>query len=522
MLVNPVSFRLSISTFWRSVWTVYQIKNYKYLLFSDLIFFEYFNWFCKKFFTNIVGSCLISHIRFYKIKNKIIINIFYYHSDFDNLLKQLNYFKMKDFKRQKKIRRIRIKKNKFKYKRFFLPKKRISNYILNQKKRSFKNLYKFSYVLKKYILKKKKFRKKIICYRKKKDLLTLNTLRLLKLKNKKNKKYIFKSKKKKIRKKKNLLIKKKFTYLFYLNTLKIQFCFKYFLYNLYIFCLKKFMKQNTMLFKFFFKNIYDFNFIKIDLKHVTASIISQYLQASLATNYNLMRSLRPVLLDLNKRIYLGEISGFKISFSGRFKRTQMATYFWRKNGKLGTGSVIFDIDYNFSILKTKYGVCAIKILLGKEKNLFKSFQNIYPLFNPFFIKQKTYIINSTKIVGLQLQSNKFFIHYFYKLFFVGKTKFYKYYYIHVFKRVLLNYIYFNTFIRNIILKAKINKIFLPQYLSYKINFFDLIYNINTFIIFPLVNYKYLKRINIRSSYKLRFFNKIKYKLKSYKYKIYLR
>ena len=259
------------------------------------------------------------------------------------------------------------------------------------------------------------------------------------------------------------------------------------------------------------------------MKYITASIINEYLKASLAVNYNLLKSLRPVLLDLNKRIYLGEISGFKIAFSGRFRRTQMATYFWRKNGKLGTGSVIFDIDYNFSILKTKYGVCALKIWLAKEKNLFKNFQRIYPLLNPFFIKNKFVVINNVKILTMHLQLNKIFINYFYKLFFVGYSNLKKNYYINIFKRVLFNYIYLNIFLKNLKIKnKKLSKIFLPHYLNYKLNFFDLIYNLNTIVIIPLLNYKYLQRINTRSSYKLRFFNKLKYKkLKMYKYKIYL-
>ena len=112
MLVNPISFRLSICTFWRSVWTIYDLKNYKHLMFTDILFFEYFNWFCKHFFVNTVGSSLLSHIRFYRTNKKFIINIYYYHSEYTVFEKRirLNVNKIKKKKNNRKI--IKRKKKK--------------------------------------------------------------------------------------------------------------------------------------------------------------------------------------------------------------------------------------------------------------------------------------------------------------------------------------------------------------------------------------------------------------------------
>ena len=318
--------------------------------------------------------------------------------------------------------------------------------------------------------------------------------------------------------------RKIFNFVKYLNQIKFKFFTKYFLYNLYFFCIKKLFDKNLKYLstsKSLINLNYEFNIYRIDLKFITASVINQYLKAALSANYTLMQSIRPVLMDLNKRIYLGDLSGFKIAFSGRFKRTQMATYFWRKNGKLGTGSAIFDIDYDFSILKTKYGVCALKIWLSKENGLFKTYRKIYPFSNPFFIKIQKLLYKGFKLTYLELSLNKFYIKYLFKDIFVGHNSFKKNFYKNFLKDILYKYIYINIFLKNSYSLKYVNRIFLPQYLNYKINYFSLYYKLNTIIIIPLLNIQYLKRINLRSSYKLRFFNKLKYRLKTYKYKIFL-
>ena len=143
MLVNPISFRLSICTFWRSIWTVYDIKNYKFLMFADLIFFEYFNWFCKKFFVNIIGNCIISHIRFYRTKKNFIINIFYYHSDFIKHGRVVRSLRTRE--RIKKIKKIKKEKR--------LNKKRKNKEEI--KKKFLNNLYNNKIRLKKQFKKKK-------------------------------------------------------------------------------------------------------------------------------------------------------------------------------------------------------------------------------------------------------------------------------------------------------------------------------------------------------------------------------
>ena len=89
MLVNPISFRLSVSIFWKFTWSLYKYNNYKYLFYSDLIFFEYFLFFFKKLLKSKKSDYYISHIRLYRITNKLIINIYYYNPSEEILYKQL-------------------------------------------------------------------------------------------------------------------------------------------------------------------------------------------------------------------------------------------------------------------------------------------------------------------------------------------------------------------------------------------------------------------------------------------------
>ena len=88
MLVNPISFRLSISTFWNSTWNIYNKVNYKYLFYSDLVFFEYFMFFFRKTLQGSSRDAYISHLRLYRIQDKIILNI-YYHSSEEGTLENI-------------------------------------------------------------------------------------------------------------------------------------------------------------------------------------------------------------------------------------------------------------------------------------------------------------------------------------------------------------------------------------------------------------------------------------------------
>jgi hypothetical protein len=98
------------------------------------------------------------------------------------------------------------------------------------------------------------------------------------------------------------------------------------------------------------------------------------------------------------------------------------------------------------------------------------------------------------------------------------------------KGIILNliykYIYIYIFLKNILIKFNKNGIninfkrfFLPQYCIYKIFLEDYLKN-NYIKIIPFINLKFIKRLNLRNSYKIKFLQINKFKnLKIFKYKI---
>jgi len=122
----------------------------------------------------------------------------------------------------------------------------------------------------------------------------------------------------------------------------------------------------------------------ISLKQITARVIGKYMKTKLQKRYNIWKTLKPVLIDLNKRILLKQIKGYKIMLTGRFKRAQRATYLWRKKGGSAIGTVTIPIDYDIFLHRTKYGVCAIKIWITGNLKMFNYYQKNFPLLKIFF------------------------------------------------------------------------------------------------------------------------------------------
>jgi len=146
----------------------------------------------------------------------------------------------------------------------------------------------------------------------------------------------------------------------------------------------------------------------------------------------------------------------------------------------------------------------------------------YPAFYPFF-----FLIKKKKIDYFLIKRNNLFFNNF---LLKGKIETFnlKYNYIKGFINFLINkYLYLNIFLKNLSIKKKkkINKniknIFLPQYCKYKIYLEDYLKK-NFIKIVPFIQLKYLKRLNLRNSYKINFLNKSKLiNIKIFKYKIFL-
>ena len=772
MLVNPVSFRLSVSFFWNSTWSLYKNNNYKYLFSSDLVFFEFFMFFFRKTIELRSLDYYPSHIRLYRLNDKVIINLYYHMSkdeyyfdeidliykgtqkrvaikksllkkrllkisnnnqDFFNLIKKfikfinknlikIIYLKLFFFKNTKlgvksdlysslklkwkiikkfiknklnivnnienwSIIKKFIKKYYFKmgkeYIYFFLNNKdlicnfkskkckkfkhilynydndlQILIYLKFKKAKDFSNfLYSFNLILKKCNNIKKKHNLNIgkkfldnviedkIYYNfnnklklnnkliKNSDNFIKNLMKLFwkkkiknvvsnfenkklhyKLVNQKEKKFnkIFKEvkhlhkseldvvkqlkkdlffniKNKNIRdttnasnkffneKKNKFSIKKynkvqnvvckvgkvfnkidsykklgkihtniltmrkfvdkkflkstenfsslnKFNYLYRINFLKFVYNQKLWIFNIYYYYLSKFLKKiSKKLFPKFVKKL-ELNVFKINMHSIRADIVSKYITSSFKHNYSVYETMRPVLVDLKDRMKKKKVAGFKITVSGRFKRAQRATYWWKKDGQLLTGTQTAAIDYSSSLHKTKYGVCTVNVWLTPGSKGLGSLVHEYPVFYPFF-----FMLKQHKSFGFNyflLKKNELFFVNLLKKCQILSSNLKKNYVKGLIMYLLYKYLYINMFLKNIFIKNDMNKvnkylrrIFLPQYCVYKIYLEDYLKK-NYIKIIPFIQIKLLKRINLRNSYKISFLNKSKLvHLDIFKYKI---
>lgn len=78
-LINPISFRLSVNSFWNSNWILINNFNYINIFKKDFTLFHFLNWFLKKS-ELIEYNIIISHYKIYRINNLIYINLFYYNA----------------------------------------------------------------------------------------------------------------------------------------------------------------------------------------------------------------------------------------------------------------------------------------------------------------------------------------------------------------------------------------------------------------------------------------------------------
>jgi hypothetical protein len=134
-----------------------------------------------------------------------------------------------------------------------------------------------------------------------------------------------------------------------------------------------FFKFNTHFFQY--RVGFDISFIKRN-KFVNANFLSKFIAKRLSFGFELNRVLNPIVVDLTKLVNssFSKILGFKIACSGRFNKTQMASYSWEKYGPICLNTFALSVDYSFSSVFLKYGSCGIKIWLFSSLYPFQSFK----------------------------------------------------------------------------------------------------------------------------------------------------
>ena len=78
-LINPISNRLSINSFWNSNWVLVNNFNYINVFKQDYLLFQFLNWFTKK---SKFGkfNIIISHYKVFRSFDKVFVNFYYYNA----------------------------------------------------------------------------------------------------------------------------------------------------------------------------------------------------------------------------------------------------------------------------------------------------------------------------------------------------------------------------------------------------------------------------------------------------------
>jgi hypothetical protein len=404
-LVNPISFRIGITRFWSSTWSLSNINlKYKYLIKSEWNIHLFLMRFFSKDFLIKIGL-IYSHFLFIRTSNKFICNIFYWDGymlqNYKDDLNELFYYFYNKFLLSKFFIIIFLyfffNKYFFSIKQFFILFK--NNFLFYK----FFFKFKFFYFLKKYfsiVSKSSLFYNKIFIffsffffYYK----LSLNYLFIRKFFKLKSFFYFF------------FFIFKKFC---------INFKNNFSIIDNFAFLIKSSILSNNNII-LFFKNYFDFFFkyfmslnnlnfpVKLIFHPMThldinSSFIARYLSIRLKQRYRLMQALGPVLSNLRKHPL---IDGYRINASGRFTKKEIAFYEWFRFGSVPTSSLNAKLDFTIMPFVLKYSLCCFKVWINiqnKTLSLKKLKQFLYkdltfiktPLNN---LKKKNYLKNYNDI-----------------------------------------------------------------------------------------------------------------------------
>lgn len=367
-LVNPVSFRLGISRFWSSTWSLSKIDlKYKYIMRSEWNIHLLLSRFFSRSFVSRAGI-IYSHCFFVRSSKGLICNICFW----DGLMLQTFI---------QDLNEIFL----YLFNRFFVVKFLIVlNFFLNYYQQIFGFLEIFEILGQSYKLNISILKNFIYFFM----ILLIKKISLTKSLNKKFFYIVFFFISKFLQNKISLALKVK----------RIIFGFKCFLYFFFFFIRKFFFdiggnlifidnisinirnnvisNNNIILFfqyylrfffEFFFSQGKNMNtkiqllFNPISHLDITSSFIARYLATRMKQRYRLMQALGPVLHNLRRT---DMVSGYRISASGRFTKKEIAAYQWFRFGSSSTSTFSTKLDFFIMPFILKYSLCCFKVWIN--------------------------------------------------------------------------------------------------------------------------------------------------------------
>lgn len=106
-LINPISNRIAVNSYWNSNWALNNTFNYINVFKQDFLLFQFLDWFTKK---SKFGkfNIIISHYKVFRLYNKVYINFYYYNA---GLEEKKYHFQVKSLltllKQKEKLRRVK-------------------------------------------------------------------------------------------------------------------------------------------------------------------------------------------------------------------------------------------------------------------------------------------------------------------------------------------------------------------------------------------------------------------------------
>lgn len=144
--------------------------------------------------------------------------------------------------------------------------------------------------------------------------------------------------------------------------------FKYFFNFILRWVLVTFFQRVNLIIQRLFSQIANID-IRIKFKRITedtitAKFLITYMIIKLKKKFSLKYVLNSVIKFLKNT---KKIEGYKIKCSGRFDKKQRATYLLKQLKKVSSTGIFIPLDYAFSTLTLKYGLCGIKLWVYRDK-----------------------------------------------------------------------------------------------------------------------------------------------------------
>ena len=114
--------------------------------------------------------------------------------------------------------------------------------------------------------------------------------------------------------------------------------------------------------KFFVtKPLFNIYFVGLTNNNITANFLAKFLSVKLERSYFLFEVLKTLNRALKGLMRKRILQGYRIKFSGRYSRQQMAVALINGSGSFARSSIETRLDYAFSTAKLRFSICGIKV-----------------------------------------------------------------------------------------------------------------------------------------------------------------